>query len=116
MLREAKAWQALKHIYVLPLLGFKVYGAHPCLISPWCPEGDLEAYMEGKLELEFGGRLKIVSLHLFSLSRERKVNASHCIHLDCPGRPWFTLHPRKANYARRYQTQECLDVPRATSD
>ncbi|KAG8920085.1 hypothetical protein FRC01_000937 [Tulasnella sp. 417] len=61
MLREARAWQALKHIYILPLLGFKVYGAHPCLISPWCPEGDLEGYMEENLEYEFGDRFKITA-------------------------------------------------------
>ncbi|KAG8940537.1 hypothetical protein FRC04_005219 [Tulasnella sp. 424] len=59
MLREARAWQALKHVYVLPLLGFKVYGTNPCLISPWCPEGDLASYMERKVELGYEDRIKI---------------------------------------------------------
>lgn len=59
MLREAKAWKALKHTYILPLLGFKVYGTNPCLISPWCPEGDLEVYLRRNLTLESEDRFKM---------------------------------------------------------
>ncbi|KIO20886.1 hypothetical protein M407DRAFT_81064 [Tulasnella calospora MUT 4182] len=67
MLREAKAWKALRHTYILPLLGFKVYGTNPCLISPWCPEGDLELYLGKYLDWEFGDRFKMANIYLFAV-------------------------------------------------
>lgn len=77
MLREARAWQALKHVYVLPLLGFKVYGTNPCLISPWCPEGDLASYMERKVELGYEDRIKIVSFPFILYGLKRNIEGLH---------------------------------------
>ncbi|KIO20884.1 hypothetical protein M407DRAFT_219614, partial [Tulasnella calospora MUT 4182] len=60
MLREAKVWQGLKHPHILPLLGFRTHGPNPCLVSPWCPDGNLESYLKSGAGIEFSARLRLV--------------------------------------------------------
>ncbi|KAG9039332.1 hypothetical protein FS837_000988 [Tulasnella sp. UAMH 9824] len=60
MLQEASVWQASKHTNILPLLGFRTQGQNPCLVSPWCPDGNLESYLKQRPDIEFSARLGMV--------------------------------------------------------
>ncbi|KAG8846295.1 hypothetical protein FRB96_002047 [Tulasnella sp. 330] len=44
--REMRSWKAVMgHRHILPFIGFS-YSPEPFLVSPWCENGDLRAYLE----------------------------------------------------------------------
>ncbi|KAG8893571.1 hypothetical protein FRB99_001872, partial [Tulasnella sp. 403] len=42
--RELSVWKALKHDRITPLLGFAILPRGPCLVSPWCANGNALEY------------------------------------------------------------------------
>ncbi|KAG8846752.1 hypothetical protein FRB96_001777 [Tulasnella sp. 330] len=43
--REMECWRIARHPRILPFIGFSYY-PHPILISPWCENGHMLAYLE----------------------------------------------------------------------
>ncbi|KAG8892457.1 hypothetical protein FRB99_002696, partial [Tulasnella sp. 403] len=45
MLREMRVWESAKHPRIVPLLGYAILDAGPCLVSTWHANGDVTKYL-----------------------------------------------------------------------
>lgn len=72
--RETLIWGMVKHRNILPFLGYQIVDGVPMLVSPWCKNGNLEAYTKAHPELTRGDKIELLCgaarglLHLHSLS------------------------------------------------
>ncbi|KAG9047172.1 hypothetical protein FS837_002864 [Tulasnella sp. UAMH 9824] len=55
--KELDIWMALEHPHIMPLLGFVLEGG-PCIISPWCKNGNVADYIVRHPEVD---RIQLVS-------------------------------------------------------
>jgi len=63
--REAKAWRSLKHPNILELrgvwFGFGPADGTPCLVAPWCEDGNLQSFLKRNPELSYHERVSLVA-------------------------------------------------------
>lgn len=74
--RETAIWKdAAKHPNILPFYGYQIIDAEPMLVSPWCKNGNLAAYIRKHVDLTDCDKLKLLCdaarglAHLHSLQR-----------------------------------------------
>ncbi|KAG8914084.1 hypothetical protein FRC00_000867 [Tulasnella sp. 408] len=74
--RETAIWKdAAKHPNILPFYGYQIIDAEPMLVSPWCKNGNLAAYLRKHVDLTDCDKLKLLCdaarglAHLHSLQR-----------------------------------------------
>lgn len=54
-------WMDLRHERILELLGYAFIEQVPCLISPWCSNGNVLEYLRRNPDATLERRIKLVS-------------------------------------------------------
>jgi serine/threonine protein kinase len=61
--RELEMWKRLVHMNILPLLGIaRGFSPSISMVSPWCENGSLAAYLQKHEGITLFDRLRLVSL------------------------------------------------------
>lgn len=59
--RETVIWTTAAHPNILPFVGYQIVDEDPMLVSPWCKNGNLSAYIKAQPEITRSQKIKLVS-------------------------------------------------------
>lgn len=58
--RETVIWTTAAHPNILPFVGYQIVDEDPMLVSPWCKNGNLSAYIKAQPEITRSQKIKLL--------------------------------------------------------